>query len=87
MCQDISRELVTLRAERSSATQARAKLTCILLEVLKGRKDILARAAPSVLALQNRMAERERSFECELLRIMEKGNAREANHFARVEAL
>jgi hypothetical protein len=55
--------------------------------VLKGKKDLEAGAAPSVLALQGRIAEQECSFKRELLRVMEEGNARETDHFSTVEAL
>jgi hypothetical protein len=55
--------------------------------VLKGKKDLEAGAAPSVLALQGRIAEQECSFKRELLRVMEEGNAHETDHFSTVEAL
>ena len=51
MRQDNSREIASLRAERNSAAQAKGKLERVLLEVLKGKKDLLAGAAQSVLAL------------------------------------
>ena len=57
MRQDISRELATLRTERQSASQAKAKLERILLEVLKGKKDLQAGTAPSALVAQKRAEE------------------------------
>ena len=66
MRKEITHELSSLRAERSSAAQAKAKLERILLEVLKGRRDLQSSSTPAVLGAHKRVEELERSLAHEI---------------------